>query len=697
MIQDRSLEVLDMLMAGVGLSHAEGDIERRIAAARQTGSDDAMRAILAQKDLLSFLRYGDLVEPASVAQAETRNDIGGREGTELPLFMELFCSGVTAAYRGEFASAASCFHAAEPVCSTHDVQADLAFMTAIADAHAETSSDALIASLRAGYERVTACSALDPIRIRGKTLLIEAEIARVRGDKLAALRLYDSAASAAEMAGLPHEQGLAHELAAGLSIAIGLTTGAQQHARQASDSYHRWGAYAKARMLDAQFLTSGAASAHGGSRSVRCEGQRFDPATIVRIAQALSEEILLDRVIDRLMESMLVQSGAQYGCLVLLHDGVPEVRAVARSAGPDILVELKTAAPSEEDLPLFVLDRVLTTGTALVAADMIGKPPFHLRDKKGYRPLRSLVCLPLVKHGTLMGLLTLEHAVLPDAFPEGKVAILEILMGQAAISLETARLYAAHMEGSAVRVHAEASLTRARASLARTSHLTVLGSLVASVAHEINQPLAVIANNAGAGLRWLRQSKPNVEEAMASLNDIRSDGLRAGGIVKTLRAMTQQPPVSLRRTCIDDIIRDVLDIMASEFDAKRVRVSRHLQAPLGEILGDPVQLQQLILNLVTNAVEAMHALPPSDKEVLVTSVQTDAAVIVQVRDKGPSLSREAVDQIFNPFYTTKEGGMGMGLAIARSIVEAHGGTLDVDGDTDEGTIFAFRLPLVKMK
>lgn len=390
----------------------------------------------------------------------------------------------------------------------------------------------------------------------------------------------------------------------------------------------------------------------------------------MRAAQALSEEIVFDRLIDRVMATMLAQAGARHGRLLLIQNEVAEIRAIGRSVDQAVIVEQANRAPSAQDVPLAVLDAVLRGKKAILSED------------------GALLCLPLVKRGALIGAVVLEKG----SFAPERVAILEILADQAAISLETARIYAELIAGNALRAQTEASLRRARAELARTSHLTVMGSLAASIAHEINQPLAVIANNAGAGLRWLRKAEPNVAEAIASLSDIRDDGLRAGGIVKALRALAKQAPVNLSPTNIDDIIREVLTLMSSEIEAKRVHMTLRLETGAQQIFGDPVQLQQLVLNLITNAVEAMEAWDA--KHVLVTSALEDGAVVVQIRDTGPGLSQQAVDQIFDPFYTTKPDGMGMGLAISRSIIEAHGGNLDAIVEPGGGTSFVFRLPLM---
>jgi signal transduction histidine kinase len=305
---------------------------------------------------------------------------------------ELFCSGLIALFQGDFAGADALFQAIDPAGAARDLHADLIFLGAVAHAHGAPADDRLMARLATSRGMLARSPARGQPGFESKVLLLDAEIARVSGDRLAALQFYDQAAGIAAGAAIAQEEGLAHELAARLSESSGLHSAALAHRRLARDSFHRWGAHAKAQLLDA---------------------------------------------------------GLPYG--------------------------------------------------VSYALDATG--PLH-----------------------------------PESDPDDPASL-----------VEAARLHAGQSEGKALLARSEASLRCARAELAKTSQLTVMGSLAASIAHEINQPLAVIVSNAGAGLRWLRQSPPNVTEAMASLTVIRDDGLRAGGIIKALRALAKQGPLRSRR------------------------------------------------------------------------------------------------------------------------------------------------------
>ena len=244
---------------------------------------------------------------------------------------------------------------------------------------------------------------------------------------------------------------------------------------------------------------------------------------------------------------------------------------------------------------------------------------------------------------------------------------------------------------NAERKQAEEALQNARSELARVSRLTTLGEMTASIAHEINQPLAGIVNNARACLRWLAAN--NLAEVRHSAELVRADGHRAGAIVSRIRALAKKAPPQKDWLDINQTILEVIALSRSEAQKNHVSIKTQLASGLPLISGDRIQLQQLILNLVMNAIEAMSEVEESSRE-LVTVSERDpsSAILVAVRDSGPGLDSDSIDHIFTPFYTTKPQGIGMGLAICRSIVEAHGGRLWAAANTDRGATFQFTLP-----
>ncbi|MDR3463721.1 MAG: ATP-binding protein, partial [Beijerinckiaceae bacterium] len=239
----------------------------------------------------------------------------------------------------------------------------------------------------------------------------------------------------------------------------------------------------------------------------------------------------------------------------------------------------------------------------------------------------------------------------------------------------------------------EDALCGARAGLARASHLTVMGELAASIVHEINQPLSGIVSSVGASLRWLQADQPNIEEVRASLENIRNAGQRAAEIVRALRALAKQEPAVMVSVAIDDLIQDVLALAAVEIGKRRVRLTARLDAASPQVFANRTQLQQVVFNLIMNALDAMDN-RETPRELVVTSSLRDRSVIVSVRDTGGGIPEPILGRIFDPFFTTKESGMGMGLSICRSAMEAHGGTLEVVATSEGGSTFMFTLPVI---
>ena len=240
---------------------------------------------------------------------------------------------------------------------------------------------------------------------------------------------------------------------------------------------------------------------------------------------------------------------------------------------------------------------------------------------------------------------------------------------------------------------AQEELEQAQAALAHVSRLTTLGELAASIAHEVNQPLAAVGANADAGLRWLAAQPPDLEEAREALSGIVKDSYRAGEIIKRVRALVKKTPPQDERLNINETIRDVIGLTRSEVQKNSVSLQTYFAADLPLVSGDRIQLQQVILNLIVNAMEAMGAVPAARRELLiVTEKDGSNEVLVAVRDSGPGLDLENSDRLFDAFYTTKPNGIGMGLAISRSIIAAHGGRLWTTPNIPHGAVFQFTLP-----
>jgi PAS domain S-box-containing protein len=229
--------------------------------------------------------------------------------------------------------------------------------------------------------------------------------------------------------------------------------------------------------------------------------------------------------------------------------------------------------------------------------------------------------------------------------------------------------------------------------LAHANRVVIMGQLTASIAHEVNQPIAAAVTNAYAALRWLGAASPDLEEARQAIGRIVSDGNRAGDVIRRIRALIKKAPQGKETFAINEAILEVVAMARGELLKNGVSVETLLATDLPPIEGDRVQLQQVILNLIINAVEAMGTLADGARKLQIgTEIDALRGVIVQVRDSGPGLAAAALDHLFDAFYTTKPNGMGMGLSICRSIVEAHGGRIWAAPNSPRGANFQFALP-----
>jgi PAS domain S-box-containing protein len=245
------------------------------------------------------------------------------------------------------------------------------------------------------------------------------------------------------------------------------------------------------------------------------------------------------------------------------------------------------------------------------------------------------------------------------------------------------------------RKRVERAYTQVQTELAHANRVATMGHLTASIAHEINQPIGAAITYANAALNWLGRQSPNLEEVRRALGLIVEADIRAGDVIDRIRALVKKAPARKDRVEINEAILEIVELTRREMVKNAISMHMQLAESLPAVQGDRVQLQQVILNLLINAIDAMSEMSEGPRELLISTQSTELeGVLLAVCDTGPGLAPESADRLFESFYTTKPGGLGMGLSICRSIIEAHQGRLWATANIPRGAVFQFTLPTV---
>ena len=236
-------------------------------------------------------------------------------------------------------------------------------------------------------------------------------------------------------------------------------------------------------------------------------------------------------------------------------------------------------------------------------------------------------------------------------------------------------------------------MRQTRRELARVARHTAFAAMTAAIAHEIKQPLGAIVTNANAGQRWLDRSPPALDEVRDTLKHVAADGLRATEVIQSVRAMFAKGEPTENLFDVNELIRETIGIVGSELDAEKIELTLALAPQIPLLPGHRAQLQQVMLNIVTNAVDAMRDISDRARVLTIrTAPSNSAGIAISIEDSGTGISSENVDRMFDAFFTTKSNSMGMGLAICRSIVEAHAGRMFVSPNRPHGSVFDIVLP-----
>jgi C4-dicarboxylate-specific signal transduction histidine kinase len=253
--------------------------------------------------------------------------------------------------------------------------------------------------------------------------------------------------------------------------------------------------------------------------------------------------------------------------------------------------------------------------------------------------------------------------------------------------------YIAILRDITERKRAESIFREQQRELAHLGRVAALGELSGTLAHELNQPLAAILTNVNAARRLLTADPPDLGELRAILEDIAADDRRAGEVISRLRGMLRKGELQLRTVNLEEVIDDVRGLLHSDLIQRRVSVSSHLEPGLPPVLGDPIQLEQVLLNLMLNACDAMAGNSPEERAITLSARLGNGAVLLSVKDQGSGIPETRLDEVFQPFVTTKENGLGLGLAICRSIISAHGGWMWAVNNEEAGATFVVQLPV----
>jgi predicted ATPase/signal transduction histidine kinase len=550
----------------------------------------------------------------------------------------------------------------------------------------------LHASLTANLRSLRRWAENFPESFSHKYELVAAEAARLEAREMEAMRLYEQALRSSRANGFIHDEAIAYETAARFYVTQDFDNIADAYLLQARSRYVRWGAEGKVHQLDQQYPQLRQERWLGSSRSmIALPVEHLDLATVIKVSQSVSGELVLEKLIDRLMRAAIEHAGAQRGLLINPQNDELHIEAEATTRGEDLTVNLGGSTDTVPALPESLVKYVMRAQEAVILENALSKNLFSADPYIAGCRARSILCLPLITQGKLIGILYLENNLTPHVFNADRVTVLKVLASQAAISLENTRLYRDLAER-------EASLQTVQTELARMTRVTTLGQLTASIAHEVKQPVAAARNNASAALNFLDKQPPDLGEVREALGCVVDDVDRAGAIIDRIRDQIKKAPPQKDRFDLNEAINEVIVLARGEITKNGVSVDTHLTEGVLSVEGDRVQLQQVVLNLILNAVEAMGSVQEGPRELLISTEKTQAnGVLVAVRDSGPGIDGKHLERVFEPFYTTKSSGVGMGLSICRSLIDAHGGRLWIDANAPRGAIFQFALPRVEGK
>ncbi|MBB6091156.1 PAS domain S-box-containing protein [Povalibacter uvarum] len=811
--------VTNYLAVGDPLPEVQSECEKGLAFAKQHGFGLVVELCGAQLGLIRSLRgltpalgsmdYDDYTE------VETERRLSSNRNLALAEFYYWTRKSQARFLAGDRASAVEASLHADPLAWTSSGQFETAehpLYGALAHAAAwDDAPDELkpthIAALAAHHRQLAVWAEHNPATFENRAAIAGAELARIEGRTLEAQDLYEKAIRAARVNGFVHHEAFSNELAGRFYLSRGFEKIATAYLRDARYCYQRWGADGKVRQLEQQFPQLKAEKAGTEPTATMVAPiEHLDLATVIKVSEAVSGEIVLEKLIDTLMRTAIEHAGAERGLLILPRADEYRIQAEGVTESNAVRIALRQGAVTELDLPLTAFRYALRTKEPVLLQDAFGRSAFSDDVYIANRRARSVLCLPILKQARLLGMLYLENNLTAHVFTPARMTILKLLASEVAISIENARLYrdlaerearirrlvdaniigimiwdlegriieandaflrmvgyeredlvtstmrwtdltppdwrdrdeeqwlpalkqtgilrpfekeffrkdgsrvpvligvATFEEGGNQGVAFVIDLTERRQAadvlrslqteLAHANRLATMGQLAASIAHEVNQPIGAARNNANAALRFLRRDPPDLSEVREALESVVGDTYRASDIIGGIRDQVKKVPPRMERVDLKDAIVEIIALIRGELSRHGVTIQTHLDDDMPLVRADRVQLQQVILNLILNAMEAIVGNASDVREMTIsTEMSPVEGLVVAIADSGPGIAVEDRERIFDSFYTTKAEGVGIGLSICRSIIDAHGGRLWADANVPGGAILKFTLPV----
>jgi two-component system, NtrC family, sensor kinase len=391
----------------------------------------------------------------------------------------------------------------------------------------------------------------------------------------------------------------------------------------------------------------------------------------------------LQTILDTLLELVVRLCGAELGAL---HPKRANFRSFATYGGPASHNEVASTVLFEPDRGS-VMGRTALEGRPIQVADVLADPEYRLKGAQQKLGYRTCLGVPLLRDGEPIGVIVLMRSTV-QPFTEKQIELAQNFAAQAVVAIENARLLTELRQRTDALGRTVAELQRER-----NSKLMNLEAMLASISHEVRQPLASIVSNGGAAIRFLRHTPPNVEEVHSALNRMVNESHRASQIFDNIRTLFGKVDQGHEAIDVNELVRGVLGSVQGELEDHGITADIDLPNDVPAIMGHRGQLQEVLLNLIRNAIEAMQSEEASRRMLQVSTLsQGGNKVMVAVEDSGPGIDPKHSAKIFDAFITTKAHGMGLGLALARMIVERHGGQLSVAPARPRGSIFRIVLP-----